>query len=207
MLRPGVSAQAYGYDAFGNIVTQSGSSTNDNKFLTKEMDASGLIYFGARYYDPRIGRFISADPSGMTDGPNLYVYCKNDPVNAVDLWGLCVKLGFKRIPRTLLYHTGIKIISSKYGTRSWGFNPVSYSSDVLWGKTVPGKIYINEGYDFYITISQNSKFVNNLFEILSSKENLPAPNYDLYGTDVNNCYTWRNKQLIEAANETFGGQR
>ncbi|MFH0855438.1 MAG: RHS repeat-associated core domain-containing protein [Candidatus Omnitrophota bacterium] len=85
----GVSAQAYGYDAFGNIVTQSGSSTNDNKFLTKEMDASGLIYFGARYYDPRIGRFISADPSGMSDGPNLYVYCKNDPVNAVDLWGMC----------------------------------------------------------------------------------------------------------------------
>ncbi|MFH0856185.1 MAG: RHS repeat-associated core domain-containing protein [Candidatus Omnitrophota bacterium] len=57
--------------------------------LTKQTDASGLVYFGARYYDPRIGRFISRDPSGMTDGPNLYVYCKNDPVNAVDLRGMC----------------------------------------------------------------------------------------------------------------------
>ncbi|MFH0855559.1 MAG: RHS repeat-associated core domain-containing protein [Candidatus Omnitrophota bacterium] len=85
----GASVQAYGYDAFGNIVTQSGSSTNDNKFLTKKMDVSGLIYFGARYYDPRIGRFISRDPLGFVDGPNPYLYCLNDPINLVDPWGLC----------------------------------------------------------------------------------------------------------------------
>ncbi|MFH0855558.1 MAG: RHS repeat-associated core domain-containing protein [Candidatus Omnitrophota bacterium] len=37
-----------------------------------------------------MGRFITVDPSGMTDGPNLYLYAKNNPVNLIDLWGLCV---------------------------------------------------------------------------------------------------------------------
>lgn len=47
-----------------------------------------MIYFGKRYYNPRIGRFITPDPSGIAGGLNLYLYCKNDPVNLVDLWGL-----------------------------------------------------------------------------------------------------------------------
>jgi RHS repeat-associated protein len=66
-----------------------GGVAGNRQFLTKEQDRTGFIYFGARYYDPRIGRFLTPDPSGMTDGPNLYLYCLNDPVNAVDLWGLC----------------------------------------------------------------------------------------------------------------------
>ncbi len=84
----GANTQTYTYDAFGNTITQAGSTANPNKFLTKETDASGLIYFGARYYDPKIGRFVTQDPSGMTDGPNLYLYCLNNPINAVDPFGL-----------------------------------------------------------------------------------------------------------------------
>ena len=37
----------------------------------------------------RLGRFITPDPLGMVDGPNDYIYANNDPVNLVDLWGLC----------------------------------------------------------------------------------------------------------------------
>lgn len=32
------------------------------KYTGKEKDATGLYYFGARYYDPAIGRFITRDP-------------------------------------------------------------------------------------------------------------------------------------------------
>ncbi len=81
----GTIVNSYTYDSFGNIIASQGLSP---AFLTKELDKSGLIYFGARYYDPRIGRFITQDPSGMADGPNLYLYCLNNPVNYVDLWGL-----------------------------------------------------------------------------------------------------------------------
>jgi RHS repeat-associated protein len=41
-----------------------------------------------RFYDPETGRYISADPIGLAGGMNLYVYVENDPVNAVDPWGL-----------------------------------------------------------------------------------------------------------------------
>ncbi|NLW46759.1 MAG: hypothetical protein GXY86_05440 [Firmicutes bacterium] len=74
-------------------------------FTGKVLDEStGLVYFGARWYDPEVGRFISPDPE--EDGENWYAYCGNDPVNYIDpdgrlslrgwgvLWG-GLKLGFK----------------------------------------------------------------------------------------------------------------
>ncbi len=38
--------------------------------------------------DPRIGRFITQDPLGMIDGPNLYAYVNNNPINWIDPYGL-----------------------------------------------------------------------------------------------------------------------
>ncbi len=93
----------YTYDAFGNTLKQTGSrKRNHYTFSTKEQDNSGLIYFGARYYEPRAGRWISKDPLGMVDGPNVYAYVNNNPVNLVDPWGLCVekpKVGLSICPR------------------------------------------------------------------------------------------------------------
>ncbi|MDO8662137.1 MAG: RHS repeat-associated core domain-containing protein [Candidatus Omnitrophota bacterium] len=87
----GTNTQTYSYDAFGNLqgLSSKGTVPDLRGFLTKEADSTGLSYFGARYYDPKIGRFITQDPSGMSDGPNLYLYVKNNPVNFVDAWGLC----------------------------------------------------------------------------------------------------------------------
>jgi RHS repeat-associated protein len=47
-----------------------------------------LYYYRARYYDPRIGRFISADPEGLRDGVNLYSCVGNHPVGRIDPLGL-----------------------------------------------------------------------------------------------------------------------
>ena len=41
---------------------------------------------GARYYDPRIGRFTQPDPSGQETNP--YLYAAGDPVNQIDPTGL-----------------------------------------------------------------------------------------------------------------------
>ena len=65
------------------------------KFSGKEQDAeSGLYYFGARYYDPALYRFLSPDPGinaqlGMANPQfwNLYSYCGNNPVNFFDKEG------------------------------------------------------------------------------------------------------------------------
>lgn len=49
---------------------------------------SGLVYMQARYYDPSLGRFVSADPQGPSPGRaatfNRYGYASNNPVVYVD---------------------------------------------------------------------------------------------------------------------------
>ena len=85
----GAVIQTYDYDSFGNITAQSGALTAKYAYKTKEYSPeTGLIFFGARYYNPLIGRFITPDPLGQVDGPNVYLYLNDDPVNKYDLWGL-----------------------------------------------------------------------------------------------------------------------
>ena len=51
-------------------------------FTGREWDSeTGLYYYRARYYDPRIGRFISEDPIRFRGGMNFYSYVLNNPVN------------------------------------------------------------------------------------------------------------------------------
>ncbi|HQN73257.1 MAG TPA: RHS repeat-associated core domain-containing protein [bacterium] len=45
---------------------------------------TGLIRFGARDYDPMVGRWTSKEPLGFNGSSNFYVYAGNDPVNFVD---------------------------------------------------------------------------------------------------------------------------
>ncbi|TPX14888.1 uncharacterized protein E0L32_004997 [Thyridium curvatum] len=45
---------------------------------------TGLYACGARYYAPWLGRWTSPDPLGMVDGPNVYAYVLNEPVNLFD---------------------------------------------------------------------------------------------------------------------------
>jgi len=51
-------------------------------------DETGLYYYGARYYAPWLGRWISPDPAGKVDGINLYTYVRNNPINMFDKQGL-----------------------------------------------------------------------------------------------------------------------
>ena len=55
------------------------------------LDATGLYYMGARYYDPQSGRFLSPDPLGHSSSMDLYSYCNGDPVNGLDPDGRCVE--------------------------------------------------------------------------------------------------------------------
>ena len=57
------------------------------RYSGKEMDVSGLYYYGARYYAPWLDRWISADPAGDVDGPNLYAFVGNNPIGFIDVNG------------------------------------------------------------------------------------------------------------------------
>jgi RHS repeat-associated protein len=54
-------------------------------------EESGLIFFHNRFYDPILGRWLTPDPLGPIDGPNLYAYVKNNPLKYSDHWGLSGK--------------------------------------------------------------------------------------------------------------------
>ena len=74
------------YDSFGQptIAPPSGYA-----FTSREWDSEdGLYYYRARYYDPKIGRFVSEDPIGFDGGMNFYAYVDNNPVNFTDPSGL-----------------------------------------------------------------------------------------------------------------------
>ncbi|MGH7372517.1 MAG: RHS repeat-associated core domain-containing protein, partial [Candidatus Methylomirabilales bacterium] len=59
-------------------------------FTGREWDReTGLHYYRARYYDPKIGRFVSDDPIGFAGGDaNLYAYVWNAPMLFLDPLGL-----------------------------------------------------------------------------------------------------------------------
>jgi len=77
----------------GQILTAGQPDTVRHKYTGKEWDADlGLYYFGARYYDPVLSRFLTADdrlggPPGGRDILVRYAFAGNDPINNFDPTG------------------------------------------------------------------------------------------------------------------------
>lgn len=64
------------------------------RYSAKERDATGLYYYGRRYYQPWLGRWLSADPAGAVDGLNLFRMVRNNPVTLHDPDGMNAKEGY-----------------------------------------------------------------------------------------------------------------
>ena len=94
----GTAVVQYTYDAWGNILTTTGSmastlgETNPLRYRGYVYDReTRLYYLQSRYYDPTIGRFLNADNypttgQGLT-GNNMFAYCGNNPVSREDTGG------------------------------------------------------------------------------------------------------------------------
>ena len=79
--------ESYNIDAFGQEQLGHKSPINPWRFCSKRNE-EGLIFFGLRFYDPSLKRWLTPDPAGFGDGSNLYVYVLNSPFNRLDLFGL-----------------------------------------------------------------------------------------------------------------------
>ncbi|MCT7952699.1 hypothetical protein NG798_23140 [Ancylothrix sp. C2] len=83
------------YFPYGGTAFVAGKSLAEVKlkhyrYSGKERDAAtGLYYYGARYYAPWLGRWMSCDPAGTVDGLNLYAFVGGNPTQFLDINGYC----------------------------------------------------------------------------------------------------------------------
>jgi len=88
------------YDPWGNALQ--GAGVGGYAFTGREWDAEiGLYYYRARYYDPKIGRFIGEDPVGYVSGPNPYSYVGNNPAIGTDPTGQIIEVTTKTVIRSV----------------------------------------------------------------------------------------------------------
>lgn len=81
------------FKAFGEELISSGNYTDNHRFTGKEFENSDVYYFGARYYDPLLGRFLNPDPANSfkQENPltaNPFTYCLNNPLKYIDADGM-----------------------------------------------------------------------------------------------------------------------
>ncbi|MEQ1748994.1 MAG: RHS repeat-associated core domain-containing protein [Prosthecobacter sp.] len=89
---------SFEYDAFGKELTADtlfptgNGSTKENlpfRFSTKyHDDETGLTYYGYRFYNSELGRWLNRDPIRERGGINLYCFVENEPINTWDKLGL-----------------------------------------------------------------------------------------------------------------------
>ena len=105
------------YTPYGSTSYQAVRSQTETlkryRFAGKERDEeTGLNYHSARYCVTWLGRWLSADPIGIGDGLNLYVYCNNNPVMLSDHSGTDARVSVNQQSSTITYSTTIHF----YGT-------------------------------------------------------------------------------------------
>ncbi|WP_300725999.1 RHS repeat domain-containing protein [Pseudomonas sp.] len=82
-----------GYYPFGGTAWHAARSDVEARYKVvrysgQERDATGLVYYGFRYYAPWLNRWINPDPAGIIDGLNVYRMVRNNPVTLKDIGGL-----------------------------------------------------------------------------------------------------------------------
>jgi RHS repeat-associated protein len=88
------------YEAFGTRTREKGLNWDAQRANSKDEDPTGLLNEGFRYRDLEAGVFISRDPAGFVDGPNVYCYVVQNPWSAFDPTGLSGKFLLKLFAKT-----------------------------------------------------------------------------------------------------------
>lgn len=79
------------YYPFGGTAWSNGEAVQVSykmvRYSGKEQDATGLYYYGFRYYMPWLQRWLNPDPKGYADGLNLFAFVSDNPLRYKDLQG------------------------------------------------------------------------------------------------------------------------
>ena len=86
----GALAGSFSYTPWGEDPGDPELTGTEFGFDGYQFDAeTGLYHTQPRYYDPRLGRFLSPDPLGQAAGRNVYAYVQDDPLDGTDPSGKC----------------------------------------------------------------------------------------------------------------------
>lgn len=119
----GTIAARYEYDPFGKTIFAEGvmASENHYRFSTKYQDTeTGFYYYGYRYYDAEMGRWINRDPIAENGGINVYEFVFNNANSFIDILGNNVNIAYRKLNIDLLRHlfdflgTGINFAGHVY---------------------------------------------------------------------------------------------
>lgn len=147
----------YEYDAYGNVIGPDADSdgdwrddaapyaiTNPYRFSTKPWDdETGLGYWGYRYYEPRMGRWLSRDPIEELGGQNLFAMSKNEPTNLFDALGQAIAIDNHDIvevwcePLSYGHHCYSVCRSGRFSQRDDGTGPGVPPGSPLPGSPTP----------------------------------------------------------------------
>ena len=130
----GVVQASTRYDTWGNVVA--GGNMPLYGYTGRIPDATGLMNYRNRYYDPTIGRFTQRDPIGFGGGLNPYTYVSNSPMNFTDPLGLAQEA----------VTAGGSQASSYGGASELGGN-------TYYGGTGPGNIVASADEGWWSTVS------------------------------------------------------
>ena len=132
----GYRVQLVEYAPWGVVSRSEGTAEPRARFTGKEFDPeTGLLYYGGRYYDASLARFISPDPfvpaPGNPQSLNRYSYVLNNPINLIDpsgffwkdigkffkkVFGLHLEVGRYVIPIAAGIAVGVVVTAATYGT-------------------------------------------------------------------------------------------
>jgi RHS repeat-associated protein len=125
----GTATYAAAYEAFGQAVSTTGSNPDRFAANSKEKDPTGLLNEGFRYRDLDTGAFLTRDPLGFVDGPNLYAYVMQNPWSKFDPEGLSALDTVKDWGRSAQGFAGGALVGVIEGTLGINHPAESYGSE------------------------------------------------------------------------------
>ncbi len=135
-------------EPFGKAAVMVNTLGNNFRFPGQYFDTeSGLHYNYYRYFDPNIGRYLKTDPVGLNGGINLFSYVHENPITAIDPWGLQSAVGhLDWFSRSLSYNGGPPPDVKLPNTIPWGeyLNTVKqYALSVFDGSQMAGGVGVS----------------------------------------------------------------
>ena len=151
----------YYYDAWGNVLSTSGSmastlgAANPIRYRSYYYDTeTGWYYLQSRYYNPAWGRFISADnhinANGDLIGFNMFAYCSNNPVMFVDPTGQFWKELWDAFTQKIQQASGYFAVAAGVSQVD---TPVPGPADVVSGGMLLGGVLVCAGIAIYTAIT------------------------------------------------------